>query len=122
MVYTLFDLTDPVQVNLEAGKEYWFFLNLNDEDYNGSITYGCGILKNGKSMASSSPQMNQKFNSGSIYIKDINKLCESIIEETTETVEKKEQEYPIEVDKVNKNFKPDCEVESSESDDDIVEE
>ena len=56
------------------------------------------------------------------YIKDINKLCESIIEETTETVEKKEQEYPIEVDKVNKNFKPDCEVESSESDDNAVEE
>lgn len=56
------------------------------------------------------------------YIKDINKLCESIIEDNTETVEKKEQEYPIEVDKVNKNFKPDCEVESSESDDNAVEE
>lgn len=56
------------------------------------------------------------------YIKDINKLCESIIEDNTETVEKKEQEYPIEVDKVNKNFKPDCEVESSESDDKSVEE
>lgn len=56
------------------------------------------------------------------YIKDINKLCESIIEDNTETVEKKEQEYPIEVDKVNKNFKPDCEVESSESGDNAVEE
>lgn len=56
------------------------------------------------------------------YIKDINKLCESIIEDNTETVEKKEQETPIEVDKVNKNFKPDCEVESSESDDNAVEE
>ena len=56
------------------------------------------------------------------YIKYINKLCESIIEDNTETVEKKEQEYPIEVDKVNKNFKPDCEVESSESDDNAVEE
>ena len=56
------------------------------------------------------------------YIKDINKLCESIIEDNTETVEKKEQEYPIEVNKVNKNFKPDCEVESSESDDNAVEE
>lgn len=56
------------------------------------------------------------------YIKDINKLCESIIEDNTETVEKKEQEYPIEVDKVNKNFKPDCEVESSKSDDKSVEE
>ena len=45
------------------------------------------------------------------YIKDINKLCESIIEENTETIEKKEQEQeqPIEVDKVNKNFKPDSE-------------
>ena len=43
-------------------------------------------------------------------------------EDNTETVEKKEQEYPIEVDKVNKNFKPDCEVESSESDDNAVEE
>lgn len=43
------------------------------------------------------------------YIKDINKLCESIIEENTEAVEKKEQEEPIEVDKVNKNFKPDAE-------------
>ena len=68
-----FDLTDPVQVNLEAGKEYWFYLDLHDEDNNGEPSCGLGILKDGKSMASSSPQMNQKFNSGSIYIKDINK-------------------------------------------------
>ena len=47
------------------------------------------------------------------YIKDINKLCESIIEENTETVEKKEQEQPIEVDKVNKNFKSDCVADES---------
>ena len=68
-----FDLTDPVQVNFEAGKEYLFFLDLYDEEFNGGITYGCGILLNGKSMPSSAPKMSRMFNSGSIYIKDINK-------------------------------------------------
>ena len=68
-----FDLSDPVQVNFEAGKEYLFFLDLHDEEFNGGITYGCGILLNGKSMPSSAPKMSRMFNSGSIYIKDINK-------------------------------------------------
>lgn len=68
-----FDLTQPKQVNLEAGKEYWFILNLHDENNNGGITYGCGILLNGKSTSSRSPKMNGMFNSGSLYIKDINK-------------------------------------------------
>ena len=40
------------------------------------------------------------------YIKDINKLCESIIEENTEAVEKKEQEETVEEDKT---FEPDSE-------------
>lgn len=64
------DLGNSELVNLLPGKEYWFFLDLNDE---GKISYGLGLLLNGNTRASApSPMLEKPFSSQSVFIKDIN--------------------------------------------------
>lgn len=70
-------LIDPAYVTFEKGGEYWFVLDLNDEDQGGLITYAYGIQLNNASKAKSlSPS--QKLQDHSIgeymYLNDLAKI------------------------------------------------
>ena len=69
-----YDMTNGSIVDLEAGGEYWFCLNLKDEDQGGGITYTCGRLLNdlsGAAMYGAPQQKAKNANPGVLYLKDI---------------------------------------------------
>lgn len=69
-----YDMTNGSIVDLEAGGEYWFCLNLKDEDQGGGVTYACGRLLNdlsGAAMYGAPQQKAKNANPGVLYLKDI---------------------------------------------------
>lgn len=69
-----YDITNGSIVDIEAGGEYWFCLNLKDEDQGGGITYACGRLLNdlsGLEMYGAPQQKAKNANPGVLYLKDI---------------------------------------------------
>lgn len=69
-------LTDQVTVNLEKGGEYWFNIDMNDEEAGGGITYLCGMKINEASSAKPSNSMQKWFKNNDTncaYLSDLAK-------------------------------------------------
>lgn len=62
-------LTDPDYVTFEKGGEYWFYLDLNDEEEGGAITYTYGYqLNNTSNSKSQSPSQRLQYHSNGEYM------------------------------------------------------
>lgn len=73
-------LIDSKYVTFEKGGEYWFVLDLNDEEQGGNITYGYGIPLNNVRSAKSFNPSQKFFNQSSEKIMYLNDLAETIDE------------------------------------------